>query len=90
MHCYKSSDNLTNKSAFTLIELSIVILVVAVMVASLLVGRAIIERATTQRIIYKEGMVMQTHGKTARSAETNALHSAHHVPSVISHAHSAA
>ena len=48
-----SSLSLKFKKSFTLIELSIVLLILSLLVGSLLVGRQIIDRAKIQRIIFE-------------------------------------
>ena len=48
-----SSSSLKFKKSFTLIELSIVLLILSLLVGSLLVGRQIVDRAKIQRIIFE-------------------------------------
>jgi prepilin-type N-terminal cleavage/methylation domain-containing protein len=55
--------NRSRKKAFTLVELSVVLLVLSVLVGGLLVGRAIVDRARVQRIaqevdFYRKAVIM--------------------------------
>ena len=54
-----------NKASFTLVELSVVLLVLSVLIGGLLVGRSIVDRARVQRIVqevdfYKKAITMFT------------------------------
>ena len=49
----RTSSSLKFKKSFTLIELSIVLLILSLLVGSLLVGRQIVDRAKIQRIIFE-------------------------------------